>query len=392
MNGINLLNYKQMTLGKLSHTKTKRSRLINRVFDRWSAKVDKVGGWGSRDLTAADFDNQHSNRRQFNNEIRDNYLQQRQDGNRGSYQQKDGYQQQGRGKGRGGYQNRAGYQGRGGFQQQSQNRSYHQRQNRDDYQQRRNQERSWNNSNTTNVDTSNNAWGSKTSSNAAATAPAWDTVNGSTSISSWGDVSTSDSNASWGRNGVGAAELTDWNDNAKVQAAAVPTVPAVPMPNSWNASPSQHSSNLWSSKDSAPAPPTPTENSAPVSDGWDSAPKSNIDGQWGAMTLDSLGWNDSGKSPKDVKEAGKGIWKNGVHELGDDNEEMKLKLFGTATDEETIHSGINFDKYENIPVETKGNNVPAGITEVEALKSRYERTLMPMYLIVFQLQIGQSST
>ncbi|KAG2219256.1 hypothetical protein INT45_009864, partial [Circinella minor] len=42
----------------------------------------------------------------------------------------------------------------------------------------------------------------------------------------------------------------------------------------------------------------------------------------------------------------------GVHVLGPKDEKTEIKLFGTANDKETQHTGINFDKYENIPVET----------------------------------------
>ncbi|KAI8149574.1 P-loop containing nucleoside triphosphate hydrolase protein [Fennellomyces sp. T-0311] len=61
------------------------------------------------------------------------------------------------------------------------------------------------------------------------------------------------------------------------------------------------------------------------------------------------------------KNDGKGSWKDGVHVLGPRDEKAELKLFGTANDTETQHTGINFDKYEDIPVETKGDNVPACI-------------------------------
>lgn len=64
------------------------------------------------------------------------------------------------------------------------------------------------------------------------------------------------------------------------------------------------------------------------------------------------------------KNDGRGSWKDGVHVLAPRDERMELKLFGTADDKETQHTGINFDKYENIPVETKGDNVPPCIEKV----------------------------
>lgn len=54
----------------------------------------------------------------------------------------------------------------------------------------------------------------------------------------------------------------------------------------------------------------------------------------------------------------RGTWENGVHKLAPRDEKMELKLFGTADDHENMHTGINFDQYKNIPVETTGDNVP----------------------------------
>lgn len=87
------------------------------------------------------------------------------------------------------------------------------------------------------------------------------------------------------------------------------------------------------------------------------------------MTMDSLGWTETKKTAKDIKEEGKGIWKDGVHELGEDNEAIRVKLFGTATDQESVLSGINFDKYEDIPVKTTGENIPEGINQVRNIQN-----------------------
>ncbi|KAI9247549.1 P-loop containing nucleoside triphosphate hydrolase protein [Sporodiniella umbellata] len=84
--------------------------------------------------------------------------------------------------------------------------------------------------------------------------------------------------------------------------------------------------------------------------------------------MDALGWSDNAKRLKDEKQPGKGIWKDGVHELGEENEAMKLKLFGTAEDKQVQHSGINFANYENIPVKTTGDSVPEPIYEFNQSK------------------------
>jgi ATP-dependent RNA helicase DDX3X len=74
------------------------------------------------------------------------------------------------------------------------------------------------------------------------------------------------------------------------------------------------------------------------------------------MTFESLGWDGKGKKA-DKKEDGKGSWENGKHLLSEPNEKLEVKLFGTADDKEVQHSGINFDKYNDIPVDTNGENV-----------------------------------
>ncbi|KAI7902656.1 P-loop containing nucleoside triphosphate hydrolase protein [Cokeromyces recurvatus] len=99
-----------------------------------------------------------------------------------------------------------------------------------------------------------------------------------------------------------------------------------------------------------------------TTDGWSDVPKSSSSTEWGSMTMDNLGWNDSGKN-KTIKEPGRGTWENGIHKLAEEDEELRIKLFGTDNDDEHVHTGINFNKYDTIPVEIKGNDVPEGINE-----------------------------
>ncbi|ORX55761.1 DEAD-domain-containing protein [Hesseltinella vesiculosa] len=60
------------------------------------------------------------------------------------------------------------------------------------------------------------------------------------------------------------------------------------------------------------------------------------------------------------REDGKGYWKDGVHHIASRNPRKEHSLFGSPTDS---HTGINFDKYDNIPVEATGHDVPNAITE-----------------------------
>lgn len=68
------------------------------------------------------------------------------------------------------------------------------------------------------------------------------------------------------------------------------------------------------------------------------------------------------------RDYGAGYWKDGVHHVGPRNPHVEKELFGTAEDKETTHTGINFDKYDNIPVEATGRDVPNPIEEVIQLK------------------------
>lgn len=64
------------------------------------------------------------------------------------------------------------------------------------------------------------------------------------------------------------------------------------------------------------------------------------------------------------RDHGAGYWKEGVHHVGPRNPHIEKELFGTPEDKEVTHTGINFDKYDNIPVEASGRDVPTAIEEV----------------------------
>ncbi|KAI8389500.1 P-loop containing nucleoside triphosphate hydrolase protein [Blakeslea trispora] len=58
-----------------------------------------------------------------------------------------------------------------------------------------------------------------------------------------------------------------------------------------------------------------------------------------------------------------GYWRNGIHQIGPRNPHLEKALFGTADGRETIHTGIHFDKYDDIPIEVSGECVPPSIEE-----------------------------
>ncbi|CAK9439216.1 uncharacterized protein LODBEIA_P34400 [Lodderomyces beijingensis] len=63
---------------------------------------------------------------------------------------------------------------------------------------------------------------------------------------------------------------------------------------------------------------------------------------------------------------GVGRWVDGKHEPAPKNERLELDLFGTADDSQFQSSGINFDNYDDIPVEASGEGVPEPITSFTA--------------------------
>ncbi|EGX94864.1 ATP-dependent RNA helicase DED1 [Cordyceps militaris CM01] len=56
--------------------------------------------------------------------------------------------------------------------------------------------------------------------------------------------------------------------------------------------------------------------------------------------------------------SGDGQWRDGKHIPGPANPRVERELFGTADDPSKQHTGINFEKYDDIPVEASGHDVP----------------------------------
>lgn len=58
---------------------------------------------------------------------------------------------------------------------------------------------------------------------------------------------------------------------------------------------------------------------------------------------------------------GFGVWRDGKHVAGGRNMRMEKELFGDAADPSKQHTGINFEKYDDIPVEATGADVPEAV-------------------------------
>ena len=113
---------------------------------------------------------------------------------------------------------------------------------------------------------------------------------------------------------------------------------------------SPRTTNGWGNPEARPFQPR-----AAAPSGWDSpAPR-----------------RDDWSSPRPMPQArsfdslpsrGEGQWRDGKHILGQPNPRVERELFGVAGDTHKQPTGINFDNYDDIPVEASGTDVPAPIT------------------------------
>nr|POE82736.1 atp-dependent rna helicase ded1 [Quercus suber] len=60
--------------------------------------------------------------------------------------------------------------------------------------------------------------------------------------------------------------------------------------------------------------------------------------------------------------AGDGQWRDGKHIPGPSNPRVERELFGVPNDPSKQQTGINFEKYDDIPVEASGQGVPEPVT------------------------------
>ncbi|KXS95987.1 hypothetical protein AC578_8088 [Pseudocercospora eumusae] len=70
----------------------------------------------------------------------------------------------------------------------------------------------------------------------------------------------------------------------------------------------------------------------------------------------------SGGGGRQHQGAGDGKWLDGKHIAGPANQRLERELFGVANDPTKQQTGINFEKYDDIPVEASGQGVPEPVT------------------------------
>ncbi|KAJ6631159.1 P-loop containing nucleoside triphosphate hydrolase protein [Mycena sp. CBHHK59/15] len=89
--------------------------------------------------------------------------------------------------------------------------------------------------------------------------------------------------------------------------------------------------------------------------GFNSSPRGGGGGGWAGSNA-APNWSSAPSQPRET--FGFGIWKDGKHMVGQRNVRIEKELFGDAEDPSKQHTGINFEKYDDIPVEATGAGVP----------------------------------
>ncbi|THH32477.1 hypothetical protein EUX98_g1746 [Antrodiella citrinella] len=95
-------------------------------------------------------------------------------------------------------------------------------------------------------------------------------------------------------------------------------------------------------------------------------------GGWGSdreRTPSTNGWYGNTGAATNTRSEGRrggdlpgfGSWKDGTHVAGSRNTNMEKELYGVIDDPLKQHTGINFEKYDDIPVEATGAGVPEPI-------------------------------
>ncbi|CZS99696.1 probable ATP-dependent RNA helicase ded1 [Rhynchosporium graminicola] len=92
--------------------------------------------------------------------------------------------------------------------------------------------------------------------------------------------------------------------------------------------------------------------------GWDSYPEPKQFNRNAYGNPGTGGGGGGGGSVNSARGGGDGQWKDGKHIAGPANQRMERELFGVPDDPSKQQTGINFEKYDDIPVEASGTNVP----------------------------------
>ncbi|KAK4561186.1 DEAD-box ATP-dependent RNA helicase [Recurvomyces mirabilis] len=90
---------------------------------------------------------------------------------------------------------------------------------------------------------------------------------------------------------------------------------------------------------------------------WDNSPQMPR-----GFDRNAYGGSGGGSGGRQGTGAGDGQWRDGKHIPGPSNPRVERDLFGDPNDPSKQASGINFEKYDDIPVEASGQGVPEPVT------------------------------
>ncbi|PWN48255.1 DEAD-domain-containing protein [Violaceomyces palustris] len=171
------------------------------------------------------------------------------------------------------------------------------------------------------------------------------------------------------QNGAGTAGIEANFGNMSVQngAAGGPRKSAYVPPHLRNSNLNSGAPNFAPRPTGAPlgsnaAPPAPSAFSGSFNRGPARPPVRDGASGWDAPAGNGYA-SSNGRSYGGRSNDGFGYWKDGKHIPGPVNVRLQKELFGEAGDGNSQGTGINFDKYGDIPVEATGRDVPEPITE-----------------------------
>lgn len=95
---------------------------------------------------------------------------------------------------------------------------------------------------------------------------------------------------------------------------------------------------------------------------WDNSPQLPRGFDRNAYGAPSGGGSGGGSGGRTNTGAGDGQWRDGKHVPGPANARAEREMFGAANDPLKTQTGINFEKYDDIPVEASGQGVPDPVT------------------------------
>ncbi|CAG8508507.1 11775_t:CDS:2 [Ambispora gerdemannii] len=150
----------------------------------------------------------------------------------------------------------------------------------------------------------------------------------------------------WHQRNESAAAAVDWNNRRT----------SFPRADSWGGSRSEIS---YSSPQRSGGGGGWNDRASSQSDRWNAGYRQNFSGGRGGYGRGNFqeDFNNS------RREDGYGSWRDGTHIIAQRNQRLERDLFGAPDDPERQQTGINFEKYDDIPVEASGNNVPQSVLQ-----------------------------